>query len=141
MRGQLADELIDLVLTGDTWTAADVARGDALRGGVWDAFASFMTTHRLLVSPVTSVAAFSADAFAPEVLEGASLRDRLLGWSLTHPFNMTSSPAISVPCGFTSDGRPVGLQIAGRIHADADVLQAAAAFETARPWQSRRPAV
>lgn len=141
MRGQLADELIDLVLTGDTLSAADVARGEALRGGVWDAFASFMTTHRLLVSPTTSVAAFSAGAFAPDALAGGSLRERLLGWTLTHPFNMTTSPAISVPCGFTSDGRPVGLQIAGRIHADADVFQAAAAFEATRPWQGRRPAI
>jgi len=52
---------------------------------------------------------------------------------------MTSSPAISVPCGVTRDGRPVGLQIAGRLHGDADVLVAAAAFEVARPWQDRRP--
>lgn len=139
MRGQLADELIDLVLSGDTVSAADVARGEALRGGVWDAFSSFMTSHRLLVSPTTSVAAFSADAFAPELLESGSLRERLLGWTLTHPFNMTSSPAISVPCGFTRDGRPVGLQIAGRLHADADVLLAAAAFEAIKPWRDRRP--
>ena len=141
MRGQLADELIDLVLAGGTTSAADVARGETLRGGVWDAFASFMATHRLLVSPTTSVAAFSADAPAPEVLASGTLRERLLGWSLTHPFNMTSSPAISVPCGSTRDGRPVGLQIAGRLHADADVLAAAAAFETAKPWRERRPPV
>jgi len=141
MRGRLDDELIDLVLLGDTLSAADVARGEALRGGVWDAFASFMSTHRLLVSPTTSTAAFSADAFAPDSLASGSLRERLLGWTLTHPFNMTSSPAISVPCGVTRDGRPVGLQIAGRLHGDADVLVAAAAFEIARPWQDRRPAL
>ncbi len=141
MRGRLADELIDLVLTGDTVSAADVARGEALRGGVWDAFASFMAGHRLLVSPTTSVAAFSAGDFAPEPLNSGSLRERLLGWTLTHPFNMTSSPAISVPCGFTRDGRPVGLQIAGRLHADADVLLAAAAFEAVKPWRDRRPSL
>ena len=141
MRGQLADELIDLVLAGDALSAADVARGQALRGGVWDAFASFMSGHRLLVSPTTSDAAFPADAFAPERMASGSLRERLLGWSLTHPFNMTGSPAISVPCGVTRDGRPVGLQIAGRLHADADVLVAAAAFEAVRPWRDRRPSL
>src|SRR5690606_11743193 len=100
MRGHLADDLIDLVLAGDTLTAADVARGEALRGAVWDAFASFMIDHRLLMSPTTSVAAFAADDFAPESLAGEPLRERLIGWSLTHPFNLTASLAISVPCGF-----------------------------------------
>lgn len=141
MRGQLNDELIDLVLAGDDLSAADVARGEALRGAVWDAFAAFMSTHRLLLSPTTAVAAFPADAFEPKGRNSSSLRDRLLGWTLTHPLNMTSSPAASVPCGFTSDGRPVGLQIAGRLHADDDVLVAAAAFETARPWRDRRPSL
>jgi Asp-tRNA(Asn)/Glu-tRNA(Gln) amidotransferase A subunit family amidase len=139
MRGRLPDELIDLVLCSDTLTAADVARGEALRGRIWDAFTSFMSTHRLLVSPTTSVSGFSADAFAPPALDTRPLPDRLLGWVLTHPFNLTSSPAISVPCGFTHDGRPVGLQIAGRLHADIDVLAAAAALESVRPWGDRRP--
>ncbi|GLY16734.1 amidase family protein [Kineosporia sp. NBRC 101677] len=141
MRGQLADELIDLVLYGDDVTLAEVARGEALRGKVWDAFASFMTGHRLLISPTTTVAAFGAEAFAPDRYSGSSLRDRLFGWTLTHPFNMTTSPAISVPCGFTRDGRPVGLQIAGRMNADHDVLAAAAAFERVRPWRDRRPPI
>ena len=48
-------------------------------------------------------------------------------------------PAISVPAGFTSDGRPVGLQITGRQRADAAVLRAAANFERARPWAQHRP--
>ncbi len=139
MRGRLDDELIDLVLASQTHRAVDVARGEALRGRVWDAFAAFMSEHRLLVSPTTTEAAFPAEAFAPQSLSSASLRDRVLAWTLTHPFNMTTSPAISVPCGFTRDGRPVGLQIAGRLHEDADVLVAAAAFETARPWGTRRP--
>ena len=89
--------------------------------------------------PTTTTAAFPAGAFAPDVPASGSPRERLLGWTLTHPFVTTSSPEISVPCGFTRDGRPVGLQIAGRAHADADVLPAAAAFESVRPWRDRRP--
>ncbi|MBT0773499.1 amidase [Kineosporia sp. J2-2] len=139
MRGRLDDELIDLVLGTDVLGLADVARGEVLRGRVWDAFAEFMGPHRLLVSPTTTVAAFGSDAFAPPGLDGRPLRDRLLGWALTHPFNLTTTPVVSVPCGVTGDGRPVGLQIAGRLHADADVLAAAAAFETVRPWRDRTP--
>jgi aspartyl-tRNA(Asn)/glutamyl-tRNA(Gln) amidotransferase subunit A len=59
--------------------------------------------------------------------------------TFTYPFNLTGQPAASVPCGFTGDGLPVGLQIVGRRFADATVLQAAAAFERLRPWAHRRP--
>jgi len=57
----------------------------------------------------------------------------------TFPFNLTGQPAASVPCGFTSDGLPVGLQIVGRWHADALVLRAAAGFEAIQPWAQQRP--
>ncbi|GIT27581.1 MAG: hypothetical protein CM1200mP41_36250 [Gammaproteobacteria bacterium] len=52
----------------------------------------------------------------------------------TYPFNFTGQPAASVPCGFTSDGLPVGLQIVGRWRDEATVLRAAACFEAAQPW-------
>jgi hypothetical protein len=57
------------------------------------------------------------------------------------PFNFTGQPAASVPVGFTPAGLPVGLQIVGRRFADLTVLQASAAYEAARPWASRRPAL
>jgi aspartyl-tRNA(Asn)/glutamyl-tRNA(Gln) amidotransferase subunit A len=54
--------------------------------------------------------------------------------SFSYPFNLTQQPAASVPCGFTSTGLPIGLQIVGRMHDDRRVLRAARAFERARPW-------
>ena len=61
------------------------------------------------------------------------------GLPYTYPFNLTGQPAASVPCGFTQDGLPIGLQIVGRRFDDATVLRAAAAFERARPWANARP--
>ena len=58
---------------------------------------------------------------------------------LTRPFNLTGLPAISVPCGFTSEGLPIGLQLAGRPWDEATVLRAARAFEQATDWHTRRP--
>jgi aspartyl-tRNA(Asn)/glutamyl-tRNA(Gln) amidotransferase subunit A len=52
---------------------------------------------------------------------------------------MVGFPAASVPCGFTADGLPVGLQIVGGWHADALVLRAAARFEELEPWAHVRP--
>jgi aspartyl-tRNA(Asn)/glutamyl-tRNA(Gln) amidotransferase subunit A len=57
----------------------------------------------------------------------------------SYPFNFTGQPAATVPAGFTPAGMPVGLQIVGRRFADLTVLQAAAAFEAARPWAGKRP--
>jgi aspartyl-tRNA(Asn)/glutamyl-tRNA(Gln) amidotransferase subunit A len=58
---------------------------------------------------------------------------------LTPLFNLTGQPAATVPCGFTSDGLPIGLQIVGRRFDEAMVLRASAAFEAARPWAQKRP--
>jgi aspartyl-tRNA(Asn)/glutamyl-tRNA(Gln) amidotransferase subunit A len=59
----------------------------------------------------------------------------------TLPFNMTGNPALSIPCGWDSDGLPIGLQLISWIGADATLLRAAALFEQARPWAQRRPAI
>ena len=57
----------------------------------------------------------------------------------TNPFNMLGTPAISVPCGFTDDGLPIGLQLSGRWFGEATVLRAAHAYESATDWHTRRP--
>jgi aspartyl-tRNA(Asn)/glutamyl-tRNA(Gln) amidotransferase subunit A len=59
----------------------------------------------------------------------------------TPPFNLTGYPACSVPCGFTSDRLPIGLQIVGRRFDDVTVLRAARAFEQAQPWAQHRPSL
>jgi aspartyl-tRNA(Asn)/glutamyl-tRNA(Gln) amidotransferase subunit A len=57
----------------------------------------------------------------------------------TGPFNVFGLPAISVPCGFTSSGLPIGLQIVGAPFAESTVLEMAHAYERATDWQTRRP--
>lgn len=58
---------------------------------------------------------------------------------LTLPFNLAGLPALSVPCGFTSEGLPIGLQIAGKPFAESTVLRVGHAYETHSPWRERRP--
>jgi len=59
----------------------------------------------------------------------------------TRVFNLTGLPAISVPCGFSSDGLPIGLQLAGRAWDEATVLRAAYAYEKETEWTQRRPSL
>jgi aspartyl-tRNA(Asn)/glutamyl-tRNA(Gln) amidotransferase subunit A len=93
-----------------------------------------------LLTPSVSVAAFPAERLMP-----AHWPQHPWNWiewaHFSYPFNMSWNPAASVPCGFTADGLPVGLQIVGRRFDDLGVLQAAAAFEEAQPWADKRPAV
>jgi aspartyl-tRNA(Asn)/glutamyl-tRNA(Gln) amidotransferase subunit A len=98
----------------------------------------FMESYDFLLSPAVSVAAFPADRLQPAHWPQHEW-DWLMWAEFSYPFNWSGSPAASVPCGFTPDGLPVGLQIVGRRFDDLGVLQASAAFEAARPWLGRRP--
>ena len=98
---------------------------------------AFHERYDLLVTPATAVAAFPVGRATPDRTPEGDATE----WPFSLPFNLTRQPAASVPCGFTADGRPVGLQIVGPAHCDTIVLRAARAFETARPWSGRRPAV
>ncbi len=75
-------------------------------------------------------------AFGGQEIEGAAV----LG-SLTRLANLTGQPALSLPCGFTDEGLPVGLQLIGRHFGDGELLQLARAYERATPWHQRRPPV
>ena len=96
-----------------------------------------MEPFDVLVTPTISVPAFELGIVGPDEVAGKQVVH--LAWTLAYPFNLTGQPAVTVPCGFTSGGLPVGLQIVGKRYADGAVLRAAAAFEAARPWADRRP--
>ncbi len=111
------------------------------RQAYYVAMGRFFATHRLLVTPTLAVAPFphpTGQRPGPDSIEGVAVNP-FLGWLLTFPANLTGQPAISLPCGFTAAGLPVGLQIVGRPGADADVLCAAAALERALDLGRRRP--
>jgi aspartyl-tRNA(Asn)/glutamyl-tRNA(Gln) amidotransferase subunit A len=92
----------------------------------------------VLVTPSASVAAFDVGRQRP-----AHWPDHAWDWlvwaEFSYPFNLSHGPAISVPCGLTADGLPVGLQIAGPRLADATVLRAAAGFLSQRPFTAGPP--
>lgn len=77
----------------------------------------------------------------PDAFDALDPNEQNLRPSFTHPFNLTGLPAISVPCGFTSENLPVGLQIAARPFEESTALRAAYAYEQATEWHKRRPAL
>ena len=77
----------------------------------------------------------------PETFEGMDPNEQNLRPSFTNPFNLTGLPAISVPCGFTPDNLPVGLQIVAPPFEESTALRVAYAYEQATAWHERRPAL
>jgi aspartyl-tRNA(Asn)/glutamyl-tRNA(Gln) amidotransferase subunit A len=101
---------------------------------------NFFEDWDFLLTPAVSVAAFPATQLQPD--HWPQHPWDWLSWAeFSYPFNLSQNPAASVPCGFTADGLPVGLQIVGKRFDDLGVLQMSAAFEAARPWASARPPI
>jgi Asp-tRNA(Asn)/Glu-tRNA(Gln) amidotransferase A subunit family amidase len=90
-----------------------------------------------LITPTSPVlpcalAGLQSDPDAARAKEVRMLRN-------TRPFNLLGMPAISLPCGFTREGLPIGMQITGATGAEAAVLGLAHAYERATQWHKRRP--
>jgi aspartyl-tRNA(Asn)/glutamyl-tRNA(Gln) amidotransferase subunit A len=115
--------------------AVDYLGADLQRTALGRTMGAFHETYDLLLTPMMPV---------PALPVGEDLNDpsdrHWVDWSpFSYPFNMTRQPAVSIPCGLTSGGLPIGLQIVGELHADAKVLRAARAFEATQPV--RRPPI
>jgi aspartyl-tRNA(Asn)/glutamyl-tRNA(Gln) amidotransferase subunit A len=106
----------------------------------WQHPRALFERYDLLLTPTVACPPFGLGLDHPADVAGTPVVP--YGWlPYTYPFNLTGQPAASVPCGFTHDGMPTGLQIVGRRFDDATVLRAAAAFERAQPWANARPAM
>jgi Asp-tRNA(Asn)/Glu-tRNA(Gln) amidotransferase A subunit family amidase len=125
-----------LIVTLDQFLAAQLAASAFI-----ERMAAFFERYDLLATPTTAVPAFPAEhAWGPDQV-GQQAIDPRLGWFFTWPFNLTGHPAVSLPCGWSGDGLPCGLQLVGPRRADGLVLRVAAAIETAAAWPRRRPPV
>jgi aspartyl-tRNA(Asn)/glutamyl-tRNA(Gln) amidotransferase subunit A len=134
----MTPHLIDFLRT--PFTAEDLTSAVMARKGVANKSAEFMADYDLLLTPTLSVPAFALHIQGLEKVDGQIVPP--FQWlAFTFPFNMTGQPAASVPAGFTKGGLPVGLQIVGRHLDDPSVIRACAAFEKARPWADKWPAL
>ncbi len=128
-REQLKPEVIWNIEKGLQQTCDQVAQAEIARGGIYHRTAEFFEGYDLLVCPATSVPPFDIDTRFPTEINGVELKTYIT-WSLiTYALTLTACPSISVPCGFTQGGLPVGLQIMAPWAQEYTLLSAAAAFE------------
>ncbi|RNL85811.1 amidase [Halostreptopolyspora alba] len=135
-RERLDPGLREIVEQGLTYSAQDYVTAMVTRMDLGRRMGLFHQDYDLLLTPTMPIPAFEAGLEVPP----DSPDRRWTSWAgFSYPFNMTEQPAASVPCGFTEEGLPVGLQIVGPRHSDALVLAASHAFERARPWADAWP--
>ncbi|PHQ70685.1 MAG: amidase [Sneathiella sp.] len=119
-------------ITLDQYMQASIARNEL---GI--KMQQFHEDYDLLLTPSLSIPAFEAGKLAPQELAEAGA---WVDWTpFSYPFNLTQQPACSVPCGLSSSGLPIGVQLVGRMHDDVSVLVAANAFEGVSPVAGARP--
>lgn len=137
-RDRIDPGLLEVIEEGKRLGATAFKKAEFGRASFYQNVRKLFLKYDLLLSPTLAAAPFAAGMERPLESPGQS---RLSWVAFTYPFNLTGQPAATVPCGFTADGLPVGLQIVGARLQDALVLRAAAAFEAAAPWAGRRPAL
>ncbi|MCX7160992.1 MAG: amidase [Proteobacteria bacterium] len=128
---ELIDQgLRDTARQGAAFSAMELLAAAQKRGALGLHMQLFHQTYDLLLTPTLPLAAFEAGQEVADQLK----QKRWTDWSpFSYPFNLTQQPAATVPCGLTSEGLPVGLQIVGPRYSDALVLRAARAFESLSP--------
>jgi aspartyl-tRNA(Asn)/glutamyl-tRNA(Gln) amidotransferase subunit A len=128
--------LVEIAEQGRRLTAAQYLDATAVRMDLGITMGRFHADYDVLITPTMPIPAFATDLQAPEGWHSSLWTT----WTpYTYPFNMTQQPALSVPCGFSADGLPVGLQIIGPRHADRTVLRVGQAFQNRTDWHARVP--
>jgi aspartyl-tRNA(Asn)/glutamyl-tRNA(Gln) amidotransferase subunit A len=121
-------------------SAADYLKGQRVRRLIRDEMDQVLGGVDVLLAPTVPVAATPVGVRevsvngTPQPLRPALVR-------YTRPFNASGHPVASVPCGFTADGLPLGMQVIGRAFDEATVLRVADAYQRATDWHTRRPPI
>lgn len=124
---------------GKALSAGQISRAEQKRTELYYRVQTFMDTYEYLLLPTAQVPPFPIDWEYPRKINDQAMTT-YIDWMMTCAYiTVTGLPAISVPCGFTDAGLPVGLQIVGRPYADFEVLQLAYAFQEATQFYQQKP--
>jgi aspartyl-tRNA(Asn)/glutamyl-tRNA(Gln) amidotransferase subunit A len=126
------EDILRRLMDGVKTTSTEYALARRTQTEVKKRCDTFFESYDFLIIPSTPIA-------APTIAGNDAVEQAARLTRFTAPFNLAGLPAISVPCGFTKDGLPIGLQIVSRPWADAKVLNAAYAYEQAAEWHMKRP--
>lgn len=139
---KVSPSLVRQVAMAMDWSGADYQKAMFQRAEVFRMFQRWFDSFDYLVTPTLSCTALpiDQDLFEPIRIDGVEVGELRRNWfPYTMVFNITGHPAITLCCGYDSEGLPIGLQFVGRFRDDAAVLRAAALYEASEDWLGRWP--
>ena len=139
-RAQLKDTVIWNIERGLALSVDQILRANQVRASQFLRMSAFLERFDVLVLPVSQVVPFPVEVDWVRSIDGVPMATYIDWMQSCSLITMTSHPALSLPCGFTPEGLPVGAQIVGRYRGEAELLAFAAAWEAALGISSRRPA-
>jgi amidase len=138
-RSELKSTVVWNMEEGRKLRGVDVAAAERDRTALYQRVREYMKRHEFLAMPVAQVAPFDIAIEYPTSIDGHEMATYIDWMQSCYFISTLGLPAISVPCGFTPEGLPVGVQLVGRHHDDFGLLQLAHAFERAQPMWHRKP--
>ncbi len=138
-RGRINPDIVWNIEKGQDLTADQIIRAQRQRHVLFHRVAQFFDHCDLLVCPTVAVAPFPVEQRYPVQIAGEKLTTYIDWMFLTFVITLVGCPAISLPCGLTQDGLPVGLQLVGPPHSDPELLGAALLLEQALGFACRVP--
>ena len=136
LRGQIKPENVWNIEFGLGLGAEEIRDGLAAQGEVFANASRFMQDFDLLLCPATIVPPFPVEERYPGFGDGLAYSEYYRWLAIVYAITVTTLPVITLPCGTTADGLPVGLQLVGRPHGDAELFSRAAYLETLFGWDS-----
>jgi amidase len=138
-RDQIKETVIWNIEAGQKLSGPQLGRAEIKRTALYHRLREFMNHYEFLILPVSQVPPFDVQQPYITEINGLAMETYIDWMKSCYYISVTGHPAISVPCGFTAEGLPVGVQIVGRHQADWGVLQLAYAFEQATHFGQKRP--
>jgi amidase len=138
-RDQLKPDVIWNIEQGHRLTAERIGWAERARGAIYQRMSAFLDRHQLLLCPTACVAPFDVAVRWVREVDGVPFNNYVEWLRITSTITLTSCPVVALPCGFTDDGLPIGLQVVGRPRGEWPLLQAAAALEQLFGVASRLP--
>ncbi len=134
----LDPELVKMAEAGFEFSSEVINLAEIQREIVYENICKHFKEYDILITPTLACPAFELGVSSPTKIDGKEVA--VGAWSpYTHPFNLSGHPAASIPCGWSSEGLPIGMQIVGKRLDDLTVLQVSKAFEEISPWQDKKP--
>jgi amidase len=130
-RQQIAPEIIGNIERGLNIRPEQIFTAERVRIELYKKVMAFFKTHDFLICPAASIAPFPVEQRYVKEIDGKLCETYIDWFSITFALTMTACPIISIPCGFTAEGMPVGVQIMGKPRGEASLLRIAKRFEEA----------